>query len=86
MFKEAVKSGAAILAAPVTGTLKHVGAEKVVDETVSRAGLYEAQTPQVFRKAVLVDAYKRLDSTRADGTDDAYVVEQAGHPVEDAGG
>ena len=81
VFKEAVKSGAAILAAPVTGTLKHVGAEKVVDETVSRAGLYEAQTPQVFRKAVLVDAYKRLDSIAADVTDDAYVVEQVGHPV-----
>ena len=80
VFAEAQKSGAAILAAALTGTVKRVAQSGVIDETVAREGLYQAQTPQVFRKDVLVDAYARL----RDGfqpTDDAQVVEQAGHPV-----
>jgi 2-C-methyl-D-erythritol 4-phosphate cytidylyltransferase len=81
VFAEAVKSGAAILAAPLTGTIKRVGASKVIDETISRQGLYEAQTPQVFRKQWLKDAYAKLDPKGQDITDDAQVVEQAGHAV-----
>ncbi len=80
VFEEATKSGAAILAAPLSGTIKRVSAAGVVDETVSREGLYEAQTPQVFRKDVLLKAYGEV----ADGelpTDDAQVVESSGHPV-----
>ena len=45
-----------------------------------RGGLYEAQTPQVFRTDVLRDAYAKLDP-ETEVTDDAEVVEQAGHPV-----
>ena len=44
--------GAAIFAIPVAGTLKRVGADRKIEETVSRERLWEAQTPQVFRRAV----------------------------------
>jgi 2-C-methyl-D-erythritol 4-phosphate cytidylyltransferase len=82
VFAEAQKSGAAILAAPLVGTLKRVGPSKVIDQTVSRENLYEAQTPQVFRKDILVGAYQALDASAADSiTDDAQVVERTGHPV-----
>lgn len=81
VFAEAVKSGAAILAAPITGTLKRVGESKVIDETVTRTGFYKAQTPQVFRKDLLLDAYVRLEGGTGEMTDDVQVVEQAGHPV-----
>jgi 2-C-methyl-D-erythritol 4-phosphate cytidylyltransferase len=81
VFAEAQKSGAAILAAPLTGTIKRVGQSKVVDETMPRTGLYEAQTPQVFRKNVLLEAYARCEGTEEEITDDAQVVERAGHPV-----
>jgi 2-C-methyl-D-erythritol 4-phosphate cytidylyltransferase len=81
VFAEAVKAGAAILAAPITGTLKRVSESKVIDETVSRVSLYEAQTPQVFRKDLLVEAYARLEDASGDITDDAQAVERAGHPV-----
>ncbi len=81
VFAAAAKSGAAILALPVTGTLKQVGDSKVVDATVAREGLYEAQTPQVFRKEVLVAAYERLGGTEEAMTDDSQVVEASGHPV-----
>jgi 2-C-methyl-D-erythritol 4-phosphate cytidylyltransferase len=80
VFAEGAKSGAAILACPLTGTIKRVGDSLTIDQTTSRVGLYEAQTPQVFRKDVLRDAYAKLDS-ETEVTDDAPVVEQAGHPV-----
>ena len=82
VFDEAVKSGAAILAVPVTATLKKVAGSKVIQETVSRDDLYEAQTPQVFRRDVLEKAYEALSpDARKTVTDDAQVVELSGHPV-----
>jgi len=77
VFKEAEKTGAAILAYPVHGTLKKVSAANVIDRTLPREELWEAQTPQVFRKDILVKAY----ASGKDATDDANLVEQTGHPV-----
>lgn len=79
VFAAAVKSGAAILAAPVNGTLKRLAADKTIAETVSREGLWEAQTPQVFRRQLLIDAYARRGGPPA--TDDAQLVERLGHKV-----
>jgi len=82
VFAEAVKSGAALLASPIVGTVKQVSPTKVVEKTVDRAGLYEAQTPQVFRKDVILAAYARLAADPAsEVTDDAQLVEQSGHAV-----
>ena len=82
VFAEAVKSGAAILACPLVGTIKRVADSQTIETTVPRAGLYEAQTPQVFRKDLLLDAYKRLDELSSEEiTDDSQAVELAGHPV-----
>ena len=80
VFAEAKKTGAAILAAPLTGTIKRVAASKTIDATVSRDGLFEAQTPQVFRREWLTDSYAKLPAD-AHPTDDAEVVERAGHAV-----
>ncbi|HEY2882203.1 MAG TPA: IspD/TarI family cytidylyltransferase, partial [Pirellulales bacterium] len=55
VFTAAEKSGAAIPAIPVGGTLKRAANQTIV-ETVSREGLWEAQTPQVFRRDLLVKA------------------------------
>lgn len=79
VFSEAVKTGAAILAAPLTGTIKKVSRERVIESTLSRAGLYEAQTPQVFRRDVILTAYEAGGDDET--TDDAQVVERSGHPV-----
>ena len=81
VFAEATKSGAAILAAPLTGTLKRVSEAMVIDETAPRESLYEAQTPQVFRKDLLLEVYASLDEITEDITDDAQLVELAGHAV-----
>jgi 2-C-methyl-D-erythritol 4-phosphate cytidylyltransferase len=77
----AARSGAALLAAPVRDTLKRVREGRVV-ATEPRAALWAAQTPQVFRIALL---RKALDEARAagfQGTDDAQLVERLGAPVE----
>lgn len=82
VFAEAQKSGGAILAAPIVGTIKKVSDAQIVDATVSRDQLYEAQTPQVFKKEWLLAAYQKLDGDAANEvTDDAEVVERAGHSV-----
>lgn len=80
VFSEAIKSGAAILASAVTGTLKRVTDDRMIDETVPRASLYEAQTPQVFRKDLIMESYRSLAQDMT-ATDDAQVVELAGHAV-----
>jgi 2-C-methyl-D-erythritol 4-phosphate cytidylyltransferase len=79
VFQTAEQTGAAISAIPVAGTLKRVGADRLIQETVERTGLWEAQTPQVFRRALLMEAYARRDGFQA--TDDAQLVERIGHPV-----
>lgn len=79
VFAAAQESGAAIFAIPVSGTLKRVGKNHQIEETVARAGLWEAQTPQVFRRQLLIDAYARRQGFNA--TDDAQLVERLGQKV-----
>ena len=67
----------AIPAAPVADTLKRVE-RGVITETVSRGGLYRAQTPQAFRFATLLAAHR---SGLTGATDDASLLEAAGGTV-----
>lgn len=73
---------AVIAAAPVADTLKRAGADGVVRDTLDRAGLWAAQTPQAFRSAVLraVFADARDDELDA-ATDCAGMAERRGVPV-----
>ena len=84
VFQAAEKHNAAILGVPVNGTLKRVGKQNQIEETVSRDGLWEAQTPQVFRRELLMKAYAGRAGTNA--TDDAQLVESTGHAVHVAPG
>jgi 2-C-methyl-D-erythritol 4-phosphate cytidylyltransferase len=79
VFEAGERTGAAILGIPVSSTLKRVGADHKVVETVARDGLWEAQTPQVFARQLLLDAHAKRGDFRA--TDDAQLVERIGHPV-----
>jgi 2-C-methyl-D-erythritol 4-phosphate cytidylyltransferase len=77
----AAKSGAAIPACPVTATIKQAK-DNIITKTVDRAGLYEAQTPQVFSASLLKKAYenlKNLDKSKI--SDDSQLVEALGHKV-----
>jgi len=81
VIAKAGETGAAIPAAPVTATLKQVK-DGVIVKTVDRAGLYEAQTPQVFETPLLRKAYENLANLdKAAVTDDAFLVEALGHKI-----
>lgn len=75
--------GAATAATPVTDTLKLVSADFTIEKTLSREGLYSAQTPQVFSRKIYAEAIEKsvLDNSV---TDDNMLVEKIGykiHPV-----
>jgi 2-C-methyl-D-erythritol 4-phosphate cytidylyltransferase len=81
VFARAVETGAALAALPVADTLKCDDGAGRVAATVSRQGLWLAQTPQAFRRDWLVDAYARRESLGGAITDDAQLVEAAGRTV-----
>jgi 2-C-methyl-D-erythritol 4-phosphate cytidylyltransferase len=81
VFAAARTHGAALLASRLTETVKRVDDKLLVRETVDRQGLWLAQTPQVFRRDWLTDAYARRTELGREITDDAQLVEAAGHPV-----
>jgi 2-C-methyl-D-erythritol 4-phosphate cytidylyltransferase len=70
----------AIAAAPVTDTIKRVE-DRLVGETVDRASLWAAQTPQVFRAEALRRALAADPAAVEDATDEAMLVEAAGGRV-----
>jgi 2-C-methyl-D-erythritol 4-phosphate cytidylyltransferase len=78
-MRAAAEKGAAILAVPVEDTLKISEDGVVVSGTQPRDGLFRAQTPQVFRRGLLLDVLAGAGSSAF--TDDALLVETAGHPV-----
>ncbi len=72
----------AIAAEPLADTLKRDRGDAVIGETVSRAGLWKAQTPQGFQFAPVLAAHRRAAAEgRSDFTDDAALAEWAGAPV-----
>ena len=80
-FAAAAKTGAAILACPVSATIKEAKDNTII-KTVDRAGLYEAQTPQVFEASLLKKAYENLKNLDAGKiSDDSQLVEALGHKV-----
>jgi 2-C-methyl-D-erythritol 4-phosphate cytidylyltransferase len=81
VFARAAESGAALLAVPVADTVKRVDDKGKVLGTLPRQGLWLAQTPQVFRRDWLEAAYAGRGQLKQAVTDDAQLVEAAGHPV-----
>jgi 2-C-methyl-D-erythritol 4-phosphate cytidylyltransferase len=76
----AASHGAALLALPAPDTLKRV-VDGRVEQTVDRAGIWLAQTPQVIRRELLVRASAHAAATGFAGTDDVSLVEHFGAPV-----
>ncbi|HET6388154.1 bifunctional 2-C-methyl-D-erythritol 4-phosphate cytidylyltransferase/2-C-methyl-D-erythritol 2,4-cyclodiphosphate synthase [Hyphomicrobium sp.] len=70
---------AALAALPVTDTLKRSGGDGLITETVARAGLWRAQTPQGFHFAPIIEAHRAAAEKELDTfTDDAAIAEWAG--------
>jgi len=74
-WKAAQRSGAAIAARSATDTVKLVRNERVI-ETIAREEIKLVQTPQVFRKDLILSAYLEAQQRGWSGTDDASLVER----------
>ena len=76
----AKETGGAIAGIPLGDTLKKTELG-LIQNTIDREGMWQAQTPQTFRYSLLRDAYEKAFSRQIFATDDAGLVEQLGHPV-----
>jgi 2-C-methyl-D-erythritol 4-phosphate cytidylyltransferase len=81
VVQAAIKERAAIMAAPITDTVKRAQ-EGFILATLDRSRLYGAQTPQVFQYDLIMEAYRRAAGTDMSSfTDDASLVEALGFKV-----
>jgi 2-C-methyl-D-erythritol 4-phosphate cytidylyltransferase len=77
----AAESGAAVVAVPVTDTIKVADRDGWLVETPQRGRLWAAQTPQVFRAGLFREAHALALRDGFRTTDDSALVERLGHPV-----
>ena len=68
-----------ILALPCQDTMKRGNARGEIEATVERAGLWRAQTPQMFRYGKLRAALTRAEAAHCPVTDEAMAMELCGH-------
>ncbi|MGL4575613.1 MAG: 2-C-methyl-D-erythritol 4-phosphate cytidylyltransferase [Burkholderiaceae bacterium] len=74
-----------LLALPVADTIKREAKDSaqqgaaLVESTVYRTGLWQAQTPQMFRVGLLAQALSEALQDEADPTDEAQAMERSGH-------
>jgi len=81
VFSAARKHGAAVLAAPITDTLKFADANQVVSGSIDRQNVFAMQTPQIFRRASLLEAYERIRGNSLIVTDEVSAIEHAGGSI-----
>ena len=82
----AAQTGAAIVGIPATDTIKQVDPGGTshgprIASTIPRERIVLAQTPQVFRAELLLQAFERAAADGFHGSDEAVLVERLGHPV-----
>ncbi|MGI9088190.1 MAG: 2-C-methyl-D-erythritol 4-phosphate cytidylyltransferase [Chthoniobacterales bacterium] len=75
VFEAARRLGAAALAAPVTDTLKCATKDRVVCGSLEREGVYAMQTPQIFERALLLEAFAAVATKQLPITDEVSAVE-----------
>ncbi len=81
-IEAASHAGGALVAIPVKDTVKKAGADRRVLSTLNRSSLWLAQTPQAFRRPILMEAYQKAYAEGVIQTDDAALVERLGYPIQ----
>lgn len=80
-IEAALLEGAAIVGVPVKDTIKQVNDNMEVVNTLKRSNLWAIQTPQVFKREIIIEAYNRMEEIGIGATDDASLVEGLGMKV-----
>ena len=81
LVKQADIFGAAISAVPAVSAIKEINKDMFVRKTLSRDKLWMIQTPQVFKRELIYQAYQKADRNQTVAVDDAVLVEQIGTKV-----
>jgi 2-C-methyl-D-erythritol 4-phosphate cytidylyltransferase len=81
VFAAAKEHGAAVLAAPVTDTLKLASRDGIICGSIDRENVFAMQTPQIFSRQLLLDAYDLVASESRHITDEVSAVQNMGGEV-----
>jgi len=81
VFQQCANHGAAALAEPINDTLKRAGSDLLVSGSVDRDQLYAMQTPQIFERQLIEEAYRAVCAENIFVTDEVSAVERMGHKV-----
>jgi 2-C-methyl-D-erythritol 4-phosphate cytidylyltransferase len=81
VFEQCRVHAAASLAEPISDTLKYADTEFFVTRPVDRHQLYAMQTPQVFERQLIEEAYRGVYAEKASVTDEVSAVERLGRKV-----
>ena len=77
----ALEYGACVIGVPVKDTIKVVGDHGDIDKTPKRDLLWAAQTPQCFKKEIIMEGYRKAIEDKFVGTDDSVLIERLGLDV-----
>ncbi|HEY4639255.1 MAG TPA: 2-C-methyl-D-erythritol 4-phosphate cytidylyltransferase [Candidatus Udaeobacter sp.] len=80
-FQQCCLHHAAALAQPVNDTLKRADADLLVVDSIDRHQIYAMQTPQIFERKLIEDAYDDLYAKNASVTDEVSAVERLGRKI-----
>lgn len=81
VLEATARTGAAVACVAMKSSVRHLGAGQNRSESVDRSEYYSVQTPQGFRKSILIEAYEKAYDDGFSGTDDAAIVEHAGGEI-----
>ena len=81
VYELAQKHGTAALAAPVADTLKRADVDLVVNGSVDRHHLFAMQTPQIFERKMIEEAYHRVFTDAISVTDEVSAIERIGGEI-----
>jgi len=81
-IEKAAETGGAVVSSKMIATVKRADADGRIIETVPRRDLWMAQTPQTFRRDIILAAHQAAARDGIDATDESYLVERLGLPVD----
>ncbi|MES2309203.1 MAG: 2-C-methyl-D-erythritol 4-phosphate cytidylyltransferase [Verrucomicrobiota bacterium] len=77
----AKECGAAVCGTPASDTLKEMGEGGQIQKTLDRSKIWAVQTPQIFKRDLILKAYQENRKSGTVVTDDTAAVEKIGNPV-----
>lgn len=81
VISKGIETGAAVLAVPIYDSIKKISGKKI-EHTLNRDAVWLVQTPQVFKKDLIFNAYQQAFFNGITATDDSELVEYLGHPIQ----